>query len=52
MGRPLGSKNKTPAELKLEGRIKVAEADLKTLKAKKQLLQDQRREGAIKAKSK
>jgi len=42
MGRPLGSKNKTPAELKLEGKIKIKKAELKELVVKKQSLQQER----------
>ena len=45
MGRPLGSKNRTPAELKLDADIQLAKAKLKMLEAKKKQEQEAKRAG-------
>jgi hypothetical protein len=42
MARPLGSKNKTPAELKIDAKILARKAELKELTAKKKALRQQR----------
>lgn len=45
MGRPIGSKNKTPQELKTEAELLKKKAEMMELERKRKLLQEQRRQG-------
>lgn len=45
MGRPLGSKNKTPQELKTEAELLKKKAEMMELERKRKLLQEQRQQG-------
>lgn len=42
MGRPAGSKNKTPAELKVEAELLKRRAEMKELETKRKELQEKR----------
>ncbi|MGL5226022.1 MAG: hypothetical protein ACRC8Q_11990 [Aeromonas sp.] len=46
MGRPLGAKNKTPQELKVEADLLKKKAEMMELERKRKLMSQQRQAGA------